>query len=248
MIISVRIQNFRSIVKMTKDDLSPNNLNIIVGNNDMGKSNLLKALNLFFNNETDLNKPFRFEDDFSFYAQRSKGKAKEILIELVLQPPFANTKQVIWKKTWRQGQPDTYENEYSYIDKSEIGKSNTRQWLNKLIFEYVPAVKGQTYFSHLMGKLHDVLNKVSEEKFKKDSAKFIEGIQEVTKSLTDNLEKILGIDNKIQTPSEFKNLFSTLDFGTEKNGKTFLLSKRGDGIKARHIPVILKYIADQEKS
>ena len=58
----------------------------------------------------------------------------------------------------------------------------------------------------------------------------------------------MGIKNKIQIPSEFKTLFSTLDFGTEKDGKTFLLSKRGDGIKARHIPIILKYIADQEKS
>jgi energy-coupling factor transporter ATP-binding protein EcfA2 len=248
MIVSVRIQNFRSIVKMTKEDFTPNNLNIIVGNNDMGKSNLLKALNLFFNNQTDLDKPYRFEDDFSFYAQTGKGKAKEILIELVLQPPFANTKQVVWKKTWRQEQNTAFENEYKYIDKTDIGKSNTRQWLNKLIFEYVPAVKGQTYFSHLMGKLHDVLNKVYENKFKTDSSKFIEGIQDATTNITDNLEKLLGIKNKIQIPSEFKTLFSTLDFGFEKDGKTFLLSKRGDGIKARHIPIILKYIADQEKS
>lgn len=248
MILAVRIHNFRSIVKMAKGEFYPNNLNIIVGNNDMGKSNLLKALNLFFNDQTDIGKPFRFEDDFSFYAQTGKGKAKEILIELILQPPFAKAKQVIWKKTWRQEQETAFEDEYKYVDNSEIGKSNTRQWLNKLIFEYVPAVKGQTYFSHLMGKLHDVLNKVYEEKFKRDSGRFIEGIQESTTGITENLDKLLGIKNKIQIPSEFKTLFSTLDFGAEIDGKTLLLSKRGDGIKARHIPIILKYIADQERS
>jgi AAA15 family ATPase/GTPase len=43
---SVEINNFRSIVKLDKG-LSPDQLNIIVGQNDIGKSNFLKALNLF---------------------------------------------------------------------------------------------------------------------------------------------------------------------------------------------------------
>ena len=42
---SVEINNFRSIVKLNVGAL--NRLNIIVGKNDIGKSNFLKALNLF---------------------------------------------------------------------------------------------------------------------------------------------------------------------------------------------------------
>ena len=42
----IRIKNFRSIVEAT---IPLDNFNIFVGLNDCGKSNVLKALNLFFN-------------------------------------------------------------------------------------------------------------------------------------------------------------------------------------------------------
>ncbi|MCB0293377.1 MAG: AAA family ATPase, partial [Calditrichaeota bacterium] len=50
---SIRICNFRSIDEV-KLDVSAGDLCIIVGNNDAGKSNILRALNLFFNGETDI--------------------------------------------------------------------------------------------------------------------------------------------------------------------------------------------------
>lgn len=43
---SIRIKNFRSI---RNEFFSVENMNIFVGMNDVGKSNVLKALNLFFN-------------------------------------------------------------------------------------------------------------------------------------------------------------------------------------------------------
>ena len=55
---SVSIQNFRSI---KKDTVKLNNTNIFVGLNDAGKSNYLKAINLFFNNETDYKTVFDFQ-------------------------------------------------------------------------------------------------------------------------------------------------------------------------------------------
>ncbi|WP_033168634.1 AAA family ATPase [Clostridium sp. KNHs205] len=63
LISSVQIKNFRSIRNET---LKVNNFNIFVGLNDAGKSNFLKPLNLFFNNQTDYNTPFNFSIDFSF--------------------------------------------------------------------------------------------------------------------------------------------------------------------------------------
>ena len=41
-------------------------MNIFVGMNDVGKSNVLKALNLFFNGQTDYNVDFDFKKDFSY--------------------------------------------------------------------------------------------------------------------------------------------------------------------------------------
>lgn len=42
----IKIRNFRSIVDL---DIKVDKMNILVGLNDVGKSNVLKALNLFFN-------------------------------------------------------------------------------------------------------------------------------------------------------------------------------------------------------
>lgn len=47
----VSIKNFRSIQYQVLDAKS---LNILVGNNDIGKSNFLNALNLFFFYDEDL--------------------------------------------------------------------------------------------------------------------------------------------------------------------------------------------------
>ena len=51
----IEISNFRSIHHQIIDCKE---LNIFSGLNDSGKSNILKALNLFFNNETDFQKSF----------------------------------------------------------------------------------------------------------------------------------------------------------------------------------------------
>lgn len=48
MIEKIEIQYFRSIYRISFTNVS--SINILTGKNDVGKSNVLKALNLFFNN------------------------------------------------------------------------------------------------------------------------------------------------------------------------------------------------------
>ncbi len=55
----MEIRNFRSIQHLIINT-NLNDLNVFVGKNDIGKSNILRALNLFFNNETDLGKKLNF--------------------------------------------------------------------------------------------------------------------------------------------------------------------------------------------
>lgn len=69
----IKIINFRSIRSLNRK-LAPTHLNIFVGQNDQGKSNILRALNLFFHGDTDIGVPFRFEDDYSYYAPTGRGK------------------------------------------------------------------------------------------------------------------------------------------------------------------------------
>lgn len=247
-ITSIRIKNFRSIVDQTFD-LHNESLSILVGRNDVGKSNVLKALNLFFNGQTGASTSFRFDDDYSFIAETGKGKAREVLVDLTITPPsrLKNSKPVRWIKTWR-GDNLQLETKFSYNDGMPIGpRSGIHQWLRKLKYRYVPAEKGTAYFPQLMSELHDVMNDVHAIEFNESAFGFVEEIQNISKDLASELEKLIGLSSRIQAPSDFRTLFANLDFGENLDGSTYHLRRRGDGIRAWHIPIILKVMAKKEQ-
>ena len=70
---SIEINKFRSIKRIVCD-LS--DISVFVGKNDAGKSNILKALNLFFNNQTELGKPLNFVEDFNFNSKLLVGRKR----------------------------------------------------------------------------------------------------------------------------------------------------------------------------
>ncbi len=247
---SVQIRKFRSIKSVTKGvDLT--DLNIFVGQNDQGKSNVLRALNLFFNGETDRGDSFRFSDDYCYHSNTGKGTRHEIRIDLIIHPPkhrFKHAKPLRWVKQWRQDGSISEERKYIGNSKLLLPTDNVSKWLDKIRYRYIPAIKGQSYFSALMGELHDVLNEAHSDVLNQQGEEFISGIQDVTENITKELTAQINISNTIQVPSDFKQLFSNLDFGVRVNENTYHLKQRGDGIKIRHIPVILKYMSEQERN
>lgn len=247
---SVQVRKFRSLKSVTKG-LDLTSVNIFVGQNDQGKSNILRALNLFFNNETDIGSPFRFEDDYCYHANTGKGTINEIRIDLLIAPPiqrFKHAKPLQWTKRWKKDGSIIEERRYVQTGEELSQKDNVSKWLDKIRYRYIPAIKGQSYFTSLMGELHDVLNEAHAEILSRQGEGFIKGIQNVTEDITLELAQQIGISNTIQVPSNFKLLFSNLDFGVKLDGNTYHLKQRGDGIKIRHIPVILKYMSEQERN
>jgi hypothetical protein len=247
---SIKIRKFRSIKSLTKN-LNPKDLNVLVGQNDRGKSNVLRALNLFFTGMTDAGTPFRFDDDYCYHSNTGKGTKREIRIDLIIQPPegrFKSTKPILWTKRWRRDGSESEAKVEAATGKALPATDNVSKWLDKIRYRYVPAIKGSEYFSMLMGELYDVLHESHEHVLKNQGQGFIEGIQEVTEEIALALESQIGIASTIQVPSDFRLLFSSLEFGTEKDGNKYHLKQRGDGIKVRHIPVVLKYMSEQEKN
>jgi len=247
---SVQIRKFRSLKSVTKG-LELSHLNIFVGQNDQGKSNVLRALNLFFNGETDMGARFRFAEDYCYHSSTGKGTRHEIRIDLYIRPPahrFKNAELVHWIKKWKKDGSVVEERKFYQNGIVLSPRDNIYKWLDKIRYRYIPAIKGQNYFSSLMGELHDVLNEAHEEVLSSQGEDFISGIREVTENITKDLDEQIGISNTIQVPSDFKQLFSNLDFGVRLDGNTYHLKQRGDGIKIRHIPVILKYMSEQEKN
>ena len=72
----IEIKHFRSF-KETVKVLNLKDLNIFSGSNDVGKSNVLKILNLFFNGEINISEKFDLEKDLSFlWKKESEEKIK----------------------------------------------------------------------------------------------------------------------------------------------------------------------------
>jgi energy-coupling factor transporter ATP-binding protein EcfA2 len=242
---SIQIKNFRSIVN---EKINSGNLTVFVGNNDAGKSNIIKALNLFFNDETDFNTPFAFERDYSVFAPSRKKMAEEISITLEIIPPesYKASKNIIWNKTWRR--IGLVKDNKTFSDKSSIAEERSRIsfWIDHIVFRYIPAIKSDTYFQELLGDLHDTLTSTFEGNMDVASTEFTIKLQENTKEITTELTKRLQISSTLHLPTNLRQLFHTLDFQTKMGKENISLNNRGDGIKSRHIPIILKFISEQE--
>jgi AAA15 family ATPase/GTPase len=78
LIEKIELKYFRSFGEKNVKITDLKDLNVFSGSNDVGKSNLLKALNLFFNDEININEKFDFKKDLSFLQKiRSDNKLEE---------------------------------------------------------------------------------------------------------------------------------------------------------------------------
>ncbi len=250
----VVIRNFRSIVEQR---ISTNDMNLFVGLNDVGKSNILKALNLFFNGMTDIDTPFNFEVDFSKTSPLKVKKAKEITISLIIEVPnsYADGGLVVWKKTWRRDSEPTapYYDRFAPVGK-QLGsddafspRSKTPTALRKIKYYYIPAIKGADYFKHLLGNLYVSASSQADSFLMDKSKEYSQALQEFTQRISEIVKEKLNIDSVLSMPEDQMDIFRELTFGTKDLKKnSILLNHRGDGVKARHIPAILKFIQEQE--
>ncbi|MDA3046970.1 ATP-binding protein [Campylobacter sp. VBCF_06 NA8] len=244
MIKSITIKNFRSIVEQT---IEFDKFTCLVGNNDCGKSNILKALNLFFNKQTDFNTEFDFDRDYSKFAKKRNEKAEEITISIAFNLPSKKYKDnvITWKKIWRQ-------NGFFGDNMNDIvsSRSKTRNLLeNKIKYQYIPAIKSNEYFKDLMSKMYDSMMDSADKNLSNINKKYSDELQKITKNLTETLSNTLDINSVIEMPKNLSVLFKNLEFSTSDNFvKEINLARRGDGIRTRHIPSILKYIDDNMES
>ena len=255
---SIHIENFRSI-RSIHADLSQ--LAIFVGRNDCGKSNILRALNLFFNDETNPGIEFTFSEDYNFFAPVRVRKAKEVVVRLEIALPetyhATNGQVIIWTKRWRED--GLWSEEYDYygqrITTNRRGqevredvkipeKSNVHALLRKIEFEYVPAIKDSDYFDDLRGRIYGIISEVAARTFHESSAAFEKSIGDHLNELTASIATSLGFNTRLALPRDLYHIFERLDFLS--GDKSVSLNNRGDGIKARHIPLILRFMAEKK--
>lgn len=262
----ITIKYFRSVYNIKLKDLG--HCVIFSGQNDAGKSNVLKALNLFFNNQTDWQTDFNFRNDFSFKRLQEvreetiKGK-QFIQVEIKFRrgDGFQNTlpREFSVKKTWdRNSQLPKESNDLEQKQKQgKIHSSNLKiiqrsltQYLNKVKFEYVPAIKDKRLFEHMMNQLQDEiliqLTKKGEE-ISEEIARISSKYSESATALKHEFQNSTGINTGIALPISPNDLFRVLNIVTDFDdpGNTRLnLDFRGDGIRLRYIPSLYNFLAE----
>lgn len=248
LIKQIEVAYFRSIYKDQLNNCS--GTNIVFGRNDAGKSNVLRALNLFFNNETNPGQVFRFERDFS-HTRRSeatpdKDIKKFVYVKLWFKTPD-NWKASLGESFWVKKQWSITNQEapkfYSSIDEARLQQYLTR-FLNKIQFHYIPAIKDRKIFERLQAEIYKVISEHDE--FSGSLRNFTEALKNRTNQLTQGLLESLGINSAVSTPSDLTDLFRSLDFEVKsEEGDSYSLTlQRGDGIQVRHIPQILSFLSD----
>ena len=242
-ITAITIQNFRSIAHFKQNMKA---INIFVGKNDRGKSNVLRALDLFFNGEKRHGYELDWTRDYCAFARKRQRKAEQISITIEITPPeyFKNAKPIVWEKIWRK--EGLHAESLAYSDRQEISaRSKLKPFLRSMRYDYVPAIKGEDYFKGLMANLHDMLEATVETKIRSASQNFTETIAENTQPILEGILKQLELKSTIALPTSLRDLFAQLEFMSESGSKPFSLLQRGDGVKVRHIPIILQWLAEQ---
>jgi len=250
LIESVEIAYFRSCYKVVFYDLR--DLTIFFGRNDSGKSNIIRALNLFFNGETNPQKAFDFTVDFNNKrasdADASEGVRKFIYVKITFSTPRSFRKSLgesfYVKRQWSISRGSDYHQEISSAIPPERHQYVTRL-LNQISFHYIPAVKDRGIFSFLLKEIYNIVS--TSDQFAIALDRFSTDINEGTSSLFSEIESDLGFRSAIAAPRDLADLFSALDIETSTaEGQSLSLTlQRGDGLQARHIPELLRYISDK---
>ena len=245
MISQISIKNFRSI---TSAVIRGDRITTFVGSNDAGKSNILRALNLFFNDETGHGEDFDFSRDYNIFAKKRSKKAGEIEIKITFTLPKSYRRddlpnEVEWKKIWREEGQIERLSTFSYAGGIDIPpRSKVPALIERILFTYIPAIKDRDFFADLQGKLYDVLSSVAEEPLKNSATEFESQLQLQLGSLLLSLETVFLAKTSMRLPENLREIFENLEISSGE----VPLSRRGDGIKIRNIPMILQFIAEKQ--
>lgn len=251
LIQGIEIAYFRSIYKFQLNDCA--DVNVLFGRNDAGKSNVLRALNLFFDGKTNPQQAFNFIRDFCHarlaeaQAQRGGDIRKFVYVKIWFRTPI-NWRPSLGESFWVKKQwsvtAETAPQITSSLGSQPRDQMHLTRFLNKVRFHYIPAIKDRKIFEHLQAEIYRVISRQAE--FHGSLTEFTRTLRESTDDLTAGLLATLGIQSAVSTPGDLTDLFRSLDFiTTSEAGDSYSLTlQRGDGVQVRHIPPILAFLSD----
>ena len=150
----IKIEQLRSIEELHLKNLRT--MTALVGKNSTGKSNVLRALNLFFNGETEAGIDFNFHDEISTFAPKGKKKFISVAVhfDLMKGPNYKKYRNFVKKygdddgvwiqKLWHLGErkyvvekisAGSKLDDLSELDREDEGRANS--FVQSIRFRYI---------------------------------------------------------------------------------------------------------------
>ncbi|MDP1676196.1 MAG: AAA family ATPase [Bacteroidota bacterium] len=268
----IEISKFRSFGQFETIDCS--DINIFSGANDSGKSNILKAINLFFNGKADFH-PYNSENDFNKWFRDNDVRGKrDISIKIFFNDGAYRDLDKQGRKGINSGfiaekifkDSGAIDTNFYYLDNKEIDDDASRIRADATIREkirylYIPAIRDSDFRKSIQRQLEYIANS-TDKRYKSEDLK--QAFTELEKGLKDKLSELSTVINEslkidIQTEVTFSSLLESLSFNTfgdiETKGRgtkgftkqPIALQSRGDGIQMHFLSFLLWFVAKEDK-
>ncbi len=265
----IRISKFRSIGP--NESFTSLDLTIFSGSNDSGKSNFLKALNLFFTGQTEMNIRYNPDSDFNkwFRDNNIRGE-RNIEVELKISKGNYGDKGgvnegFIARKIFRVdgGQEIKFFNRFGTELQQDTKSHNRANGVisERIRYVYIPAIRDTKFRESVQRLIQEIANS-TDKRFKSQDLKeafekMKTGIDSQLKELTDYVKDKMSIS--VETNVNFSTLLESLTFETsekiviKKKGKGKVetqkvgLRNRGDGIQMQFFSFLLWFISKNDK-
>ncbi|MBF5041884.1 ATP-binding protein [Aggregicoccus sp. 17bor-14] len=224
LITGIDISGFRSINKGKLEHLG--SLNAIAGLNNSGKSNVLRALNLFFTGQSDQNLNINIESDYHRGPNAPKGKKKRIRVALNFSLPsnFKFQKTIKNVESFLGGSTFSIAKEWTLdsltpsleLNGKEINDLDEREYINRFLslisFRYIP---NRVLPLEIIRSEHHALRDVIVRRMAGktiDQEKAFQALEQISVSLTQDLSKHVreacpGIGEvKLATPRSLQDM------------------------------------------
>ncbi len=259
----IEIHRFRSIsdVSFKADEIT-----IFSGINNSGKSNILRALNLFFNGQSSFDQQYDFEKDYNkaFTGKAGGKRAIKITLHFKNQGTAALKGHFSISRTFQLGQKDSlleYCSENPEIQKSIEKKDGniTRQFtrfLNKIEYFYIPAVRGKNFVRNLFLHFEKLIEHDSGSDFKDKMNELSNVLQRNSQDISADFEKFIDLPTQANLSSKITDILGTVEVNIKTGIKVLRHTKNaphredvyvnlfssGDGILMSYLAYFLAHI------
>ncbi len=256
----IEIHRYRSISDVY---IETNDITIFSGINNSGKSNILKALNLFFNKKSSFDQNFDFEKDYNkaFTGQAGGKRAIKITLYFRNQGTAALKSLFSISRTFQLGQEDPtleYWSENESVQKS-IEKEDgniTRQFtrfLNKMEYFYIPAVRGKDFVHNLFLHFEKLIEHDTGHDFKDKMEGLSDVLRKTSQDLSADFEKFIGLPTQANLSSKVTDILGTVEVNVKTGIQVIRKDKSredvfvnlfssGDGILMSYLAYFLAHI------